>query len=473
MLRFYNSLTRKEELFSPLHTPNVTMYNCGPTVYHYAHLGNFRSYVFADLLRRFLEYKGYKVKQVMNITDVGHMTSDFDHGDDKMEVAARREKKSPAQIADFYERAFFEDIERLNIRQAWKYPRATKHIPEMIALVEKLVEKGYAYVSNRSVYYDVTTFGNYGDLSGNTLTQLRAGARIEVNPDKRNPWDFALWIHDPRHRIYWQSPWNDHGYPGWHLECSVMSMKYLGETLDIHTGGEDNKFPHHECEIAQSEAATGNKFVRYWLHVKHLIVEGRKMSKSKGNFYTLRDLLSGGKNPRAIRYLLLSTHYRQQSNFTSDGIEAAQNAIDRLDQFMAAMRSCRSASGAIHNQVSNFIVETRRRFEDALDDDLNISQGLAAIHNFITEINKITVNRTEASEVANLILELDQVLGLGLEKPTEKIALPEGIEELIQEREDARRVEDFAKADQIRQELAEKGILLEDTSEGPRVKLTE
>lgn len=473
MLKLYNSFTKKKEIFEPLYEGEVRMYNCGPTVYDYAHLGNFRSYVFEDLLRRYLKYKGYNVKQVMNITDVGHMTSDFGFGEDKMEVAAKREKKSPEQIARFYEKTFFEDIENLNIEKAWKYPRATEHIEEMVALVKELIRKGYAYVSNRSVYYDVTEFKNYGKLSGNTLTKLKTGARIEVNPDKKNPWDFALWIYDPQHLMHWKSPWNDHGYPGWHLECSVMSMKYLGETIDIHTGGEDNKFPHHECEIAQSEAATGKKFVRYWLHVKHLIVEGQKMSKSKGNFYTVRDLLQKGYNPRAIRYLLLSAYYRQQLNFTFKGLESAQNTINRLDEFIENIQFYSSGYGTTRKKVSNLILETKKEFEQALDDDLNISLALGIIHDFITEMNRLKINKKEAQKVKNLMLEFDQVLGLNLEQPKKKIVVPEEVKILIQKREEARKINDFKLADKIRQELKRRGFKIEDTPQGPKIKSIE
>lgn len=472
MLKLYNSLTREKEIFRPLEEGKVRMYSCGPTVYEYAHIGNFRSYVAEDLLRRYLEYRGYEVRQVMNITDVGHMTSDFGSGEDKMELAARKEKKAPEQIARFYEDAFFEDARALNIEEAFKYPRATEHIPEMIALVEELIEKGYAYVSNGSVYYDVTKFTNYGNLSGNTLAELKAGARIEVNPDKKNPWDFALWIYDPQHRMHWKSPWNDHGYPGWHLECSVMSMKYLGETLDIHCGGEDNKFPHHECEIAQSEAATGKDFVRYWLHVKHLIAKDRKMSKSEGNFYTLRDLLQKGYNPRAIRYLLLSVYYRQQLNFTFKSLEAAQNAINRLDEFVSNVRFYSSGTGNVRKEVSVLISESKRRFEDALDDDLNISLALAAVHDFVREMNKVTLNKNEAQEAENVMFEFDRVLALDLKQSKKKIMLGEEIKTLVQEREAARKAKDFQKADQIRQELEKRGLKVEDTPHGPKIKRT-
>jgi cysteinyl-tRNA synthetase len=470
MLRLYNSLTRRKEAFEPLRKDEVTMYNCGPTVYNYAHIGNFRSYIVEDLLRRYLEYKGYRVKEVMNVTDVGHMTSDADYGEDRMELAAKREKKTPEQIALHYEEAFFRDIAALNIKEAWKYPRATEHIEDMIALVKKLLEDGYAYVSNKSVYYDVTTFSRYGELSGNTLEKLKAGARIEVNPDKRNPWDFALWIYDPNHLMHWESPWNDHGYPGWHLECSVMSMKYLGETFDIHTGGEDNKFPHHESEIAQSEAATGKTFVKYWLHVKHLIIKSEKMSKSKGNFYTLQDLTEEGYSPRAVRYLLLSAYYRQQLNFTLPGLLSAHSAVTRLDEFIQNIQFYASGDGKTRNNVLRAIAKARDGFEDALDDDLNISLALGSVHDFMREMNKVTLNRSEASDVVELMLQFDTVLGLNLREATEKQPLPDEVKRLVEEREEARIAKNFDEADRIRDELAKKGFRVEDTPQGPKVK---
>ncbi len=470
MLRLHNSLTRKKEEFKPLKEGEVKIYNCGPTVYNYAHLGNFRSWVAEDLLRRYLEYKGYEVTEVMNITDVGHMTSDFDYGEDKMELAAKKEKKTPEQIARFYEDAFHDDARALNIERATIYPRATDHVQEMIELVETLLERGYAYESNSSVYYDVTKFKDYGMLSGNTLEKLKAGARIEVNPEKKNPWDFALWIYDPDHLMHWKSPWNDHGYPGWHLECSVMSMKYLGRTFDIHAGGEDNKFPHHECEIAQSEAATGQKFVNYWLHVKHLIVEGEKMSKSKGNYYTLRDLLKKGYDPRAIRYLLLSAYYRQQLNFTFEGLEGANSALARVDEFISNLYHCNAEGTRIRDAVSQLCAKVKTGFEEAMDDDLNISSALASLHDFIRNVNKMEVNKAESEVIAALILSFDRVLGLGLEESTREIIVPEDVQILASERELAREAKDFEKADRLREELKERGFRVEDTPSGPKVK---
>jgi cysteinyl-tRNA synthetase len=446
-----------------------------------------RSFLVADLLRRYLEFKGYQVKQVMNITDVGHMTSDAEAGEDKLEVAAKREKTSPKQIAEFFTRAFFEDIKKLNIKPAWKYPKATEHIREMIKLIEKLIKNGYAYEVNGSVYFDLDKFPSYGKLSGNTVQDLIAGARVEVISEKKHPYDFALWIRNPKHLMQWNSPWGP-GYPGWHIECSAMSMKYLGETIDIHTGGEDNKFPHHECEIAQSEGATGKQFVRFWLHIKHLLVDGKKMSKSLGNFYTLRDILEKGYSPRAVRYLLLSTHYRDPLNFTFDGLHAAEEALSRLDELwtkiseavkLPSRRVGKKAKGLLPQEkkaisVQKIIQEVREDFIRALDDDLNVSKALAVIFNFVHKMNTALeagpVDRADLVMARRLLLDFDSVFGFGFKKiSAEKI--PAKIKKLLQVREQARKEKDWQKADEIRREIEKLGYVVEDTAEGPKIKL--
>ena len=464
-LRLYNSLSKTKEEFVPVTEGKVAMYNCGPTVYDYAHIGNFRAYMLADLIRRYMEYRGLEVTQVMNITDVGHLTDDADAGEDKMEVSAKREQKDPWQIAELYSQAFFEDVDKLNIKRAHVYPRATEHIAEMIEIVQTLIDKGLAYVSNDCVYYEVSKFEPYGQLSGNTLDRLDAGARIEVNPDKRSPLDFTLWVTDPKHIMKWDSPWGV-GYPGWHVECSAMSMKYLGETLDIHTGGEDNIFPHHECEIAQSEGATGKPFVKYWVHTRHLLVDGAKMSKSLGNFYTLRDLLEKGHDALAIRYLLLSTHYSQPLNFTMDGLAGAAQAVRRIQDFSRLLK--RATGGEANPEVAGILTQARSEFEEALDDDLNISRALAAVFTLMREINKLELGAPDAAAVAALLTDLDQVLGI-LEVEEDEV-LPDEIERLIEQREQARAERDFAKADQIRDDLRAKGIILEDGPDGVRWK---
>ena len=442
------------------------MYNCGPTVYDYAHIGNWRSFLFADLLKRYLKYKGLKVKQVMNITDVGHLTSDADEGEDKLEKSAGLQNKTPEEIAHFYEKEFFKDLEVLNIDKADKYPRAMEHIKEMIALVETLIKKGYAYESNGSVYFDIAKFEDYGKLSGNTLDKLQAGKRVEINPDKRNPHDFSLWVYNPKHLMYWKSPWNDHGYPGWHLECSTMSMKYLGEHFDIHTGGEDNKFPHHECEIAQSECATGKKWVNYWLHTKHLLIEGEKMSKSLGNFYTLRDLLAKNYTAEAIRYLLISTHYRQQLNFTLKGLEDAQKMIDKLVVFIQDLKK---SDGVDDARI--LITNLQQDFEAGMDDDLNISQALAGLFDFVRQANKLNLTSKSAKQVLELIFKLDSVLGLNLEKLAKhETSIPKEIQKLLTNRQTARNNKNWAESDRLRDEINSLGWQVEDTAEGQKVK---
>jgi len=476
MLKFYNSLTKQKENFQSLSEEKnkkklVTMYTCGPTVYDYVHIGNLRSFLVADLLRRFLEFKGYKVKQVMNLTDVGHMVADADIGEDKMEAAARREKKDPWQIAEFFAKAFFADIKKINLEKAWKYPKATDHVKEMIKIIERLIKNGYAYEVNGSVYFDLSKFSGWGKLSGNKLEDLIAGARVEINSEKKHPYDFALWIKNPSHIMQWQAPWGK-GYPGWHIECSAMSMKYLGETIDIHTGGEDNKFPHHECEIAQSEGATGHQFVRYWLHVKHLMVDGEKMSKSKNNFYTLAQILEKGYSPRALRYLLLSSHYRDSLNFTFESLAAAEKNLAKIDEVWTKLNSTARKSNVdkgLFRAAEKNLVD----FEAAFSDDLNISGGLAALLNFVKEINAAIsrgISKDEVDIAKRTLLAMDGVLGFDLEILKEE-KIPEKIKKLLQDREQARSAKDWARADAARKKIEEAGYAVEDTTKGPKVKL--
>jgi len=464
-MRLYNTLTRKKEEFSPLEENHIRMYHCGPTVYDHAHIGNFRAFVFADILRRYFEFRGYRVTQVMNITDVGHMTTDADEGEDKLEVAAKRERKDPYSIARFYEASFFEDIDALRIKRAHHYPRATEHIPEMIALIERLLEKGYAYKAADGVYFDVTKFEGYGKLSGNTVERLMAGARVAVNPNKRNPYDFALWKFDPKHLMQWDAPWG-RGFPGWHIECSAMSMKYLGETFDIHTGGEDGIFPHHECEIAQSEAATGKPFVRFWLHVRFLLVDGQKMSKSLGNFYTVKDILNKGFSGRVLRYALMSTHYRKNLNFTFEGLEAAKAAIERMENFVLSMQDVAGTSD--DPAVDEALKKAEDDFVEAMDDDIEISAALAAVFEMIRAVNRANPSQKQAQKAIKLMHRFDEVLGvLDVERKKE---VPEEVLELVRKRQEARKAKDYATADAIRQQVQKLGYLIEDTPTGPRVK---
>lgn len=470
MLKIYNTLTKKKEQFLPLGA-TVKMYNCGPTVYDYAHIGNFRAYIFADLLRRYLEYSGLKVKQIMNITDVGHMTVDDvadGEGEDKIEKSAKKEHKTPKEVSEFYTDAFFADIKKLRIQQAFDYPKASEHIEEMIELVKKLIDSGYAYINNGSVYYDITKFPKYGKLSGNTIKKLMAGARIEPHPDKKNPYDFALWKKDENHLMKWESPWGP-GRPGWHLECSAMSMKYLGDSLDIHTGGVDNIFPHHESEIAQSEAATGKPFVKYWLHTTHLLVDGKKMSKSLGNFYTLRDILKKGYDPVAIRYLLLSSHYRNQLNFTFKELESAKTTVNNINNFLEKLETA-DASKTDNEELQLLVDETRDKFEEAMNDDLNVPEALSHVFNMIKvfnrEIDKKKADRKSLKSAYSFFKDLNKILDI----VEEKRGLTTTEKKLIAEREALRKKKKFKEADEVRSKLESMGIIIEDTPKGTQWK---
>ena len=459
--RFYNTYSKQVEPFEPVEPGKVKLYSCGPTVYSHPHIGNFRSFLMADLLKRFLEFKGYTVTHIMNITDVGHLLDDADEGADKLEEAARKEKKDPLEIAAFYIDSFNTASEMLNIKPADSYPRATEHINEMIAMVQTLIDKGHAYVVGHNVYYDVTTFKNYGKLSGNTLDDLNAGARIEVNDEKRNPQDFALWKHDPKHIQQWDSPWG-RGFPGWHIECSAMSVKYLGEQFDFHTGGEDNIFPHHECEIAQSEGASGKKWVKYWMHARFLMFDGEKMSKSKGNLYTIQELVEKGFKKNAIRYALISSHYRQNYNFTFDGLKAAEQAIDKISQcvFTIKEKAKNNSATTIRDEVTAFTEKAINDFGDALSDDLNISKALAAVFELVRQANKLDdPTAAEAQAITEAIQKIDSVLGV-LE--TSEVSIPAGIIELAEQRKQAKLNRDWATADEIRAKVTAMGYVIED-----------
>ena len=464
-LKLYNTLTRKTEIFEPLQKGRVGIYSCGPTVYSHPHIGNFRSFLVADLLKQFLKFKGFEVTHVMNITDVGHLVDDADEGADKLEEEAKRQKKDPLEIAKFYTASFMEASRLVNIKPPNLYPKATEHIKEMIDMIKILIDKGYAYIVGHNVYYDVTKFPSYGQLSGNTLEDLIAGARIEVNPEKKNPQDFALWKHDPKHIQQWDSPW-DRGFPGWHIECSVMSSKYLGTEFDIHTGGEDNIFPHHECEIAQSEAASGRKFVHYWLHTRFLMFDGEKMAKSKGNLYTIQELIEKGFKKNAIRYALISSHYRQNYNFTFDGLRAAEQAIDKIQQCVFQLTDlCRNKKeGKIRERLRDIASTCLAEFDKALSDDLNISKGLAACFDFIREVNRISdMNSAEAGALLDTINRLDSVLGV-LETTDKEV--PDKIKELAEKRKAAKLKKNWKLADATRSEISAEGWIVEDTPDG-------
>ena len=471
-LSFYNTLTRCKEEFilNRVQDRKVRMYTCGPTVYNYAHIGNLRSYIFADVLRRTLEYFGYEVPQVMNVTDVGHLTSDSDTGEDKMELEARKEGRDIWEIARHFEQVFFEDIQRLNIEPPAIKCRATEHVPEMIALVEKLFERGHAYETAEAVYFDVTTFPRYTELSRQSLEDKMTGARDEVqeDPEKRNPADFALWFKAvgrfENHIMRWDSPWGV-GFPGWHIECSAMSMKYLGETLDIHTGGEDHIWVHHPNEIAQSEGATGTKFVRYWMHGAFLVVgklsreeegdEDRRMGKSEGNFLRLQTLIDKGYDPLAYRYLCYSAHYRTKLKFTWESMDAAASGYDGLRDFVARAKQ-------IGGEEQPWVAEHRRKFEEAIADDLNMPQAMAAVNELIRE-----AERRGEYGVLDVLYDFDNVLGLKLRESAERATSADAeVESLIKEREQARAEKNWPRADEIRKQLGELGIALEDTPSG-------
>ncbi|MCM8772449.1 MAG: cysteine--tRNA ligase [Candidatus Omnitrophica bacterium] len=460
MIKFYNTLTKKKEEFIPIEDKIVRLYTCGPTVYDLAHIGNFRAYIFEDLLHRYLEYRGYKVIRVMNITDV----------DDKTIKGAKNEGISLREFTDRYIKIFLEDMEILRLKKPDYMPRATEHIKEMVELIKKLLEKGYAYYKDNSIYFSISKFPSYGKLSGIDLSKIKVGARVDADEyEKQDVRDFVLWKAAKEEEGVWWETEIGKGRPGWHIECSAMSMKYLGETFDIHTGGVDNIFPHHENEIAQSECATGKKFVNYWLHCAHLLVNGEKMSKSKGNFYTLRDLLNKGYNPIAIRYLLLSTHYRDPLNFTENSLKQAENTIKNYNEFYQGLNIC--AEEKYNPEIKKEIEKTREKFIEELDNDLNISPALSHIFNLIKKVNiyfsKGEFGKQNVKEVKEFLEDVDNVLCI-IEKKEE--FLPEEYLNLIKEREIARKNKNYKKADEIRNILKEKGILLEDTPYGTRWK---
>ncbi len=475
MLTFYNTLTKRKETFEPLHTGKVGMYTCGPTVYGKIHIGNLRAYVLADLIRRLLSHEGYEVRAIKNITDVGHLTADDiaqgDSGEDKIARQAAREHKTPYEIAAFYEDYFHRTEQQMNILDAHFFPQATKHIMQMIRLIESLIEQGYAYEKNGNVFLDVTAFKNYGQLSGNTLDKLKVGARLEEHPDKKNPWDFALWLKaGPKHLMHWPSPWSE-GYPGWHIECSAMSMEYLGSTLDIHTGGEDNIFPHHEAEIVQSEGVTHQPFCRYWIHNRHLLIDGAKMSKSKGNFYTLKDILEHSYSAMDFRFLLLLSHYRSQMNFTWATLDQARTNWRDIQNFREELFMTSDAEMIPeHGGESVDLEQFRTRFLAALKDDLNTPQAITILLEFVKTTKKLLQSgRLREKRLTREVLEIFiDLLGLRWES-TETEAIPQAILDLAAAREQARKQKDFAQADEIRKKIEAAGFSIEDTASGTKV----
>lgn len=468
-MQLYNTLSKKKETFVPPTTGPVKMYTCGPTVYDYVHIGNLRSYVAADTLRRVLtEVDGLTVQHVKNITDVGHLTADDlgqgDSGEDKLVRKAAKEGKTPEEIADYYTKYYHETEEKLNILPAHTEPRATHYVAQMIAFIERLIEKGYAYEKNSNVFFDVTQFENYGALSGNTLEKLRVGARLEEHPDKKNPWDFALWLKAPEgHLMRWESPWGV-GYPGWHIECSAMNLATLGETIDIHTGGEDNIFPHHEAEIAQSECGNGAPFAHYWVHTRHLLVSGEKMSKSKGNFYRLEDIEERGFSPMDLRMLYLSAHYRSQMNFTWEALAQAKKNKEAIFAVMERLYNYTNTQNPEDTRASEIESETFA----AIHDDLNTPKVLALVLELCRQLN-LALDTSELLDAQRHIKYLEKILMVfGLKN--EPLVIPEAIQKLLDERAQARAEKNFHRSDELRDKFLEQGYIVEDSQSGQTIR---
>lgn len=459
-LQLYNSLDRKKSEFSPIQPGKVGLYTCGPTVYNFAHIGNLRTYIFEDILKRVLLYNDFQVKHVMNITDVGHLTGDRDMGEDKMEKGARREGRTAWEIAEFYTRAFKSDIAQLNIIEPDIWVKATDTIDDQIALIKTLEEKGYSYRTGDGIYFDTSKFKDYTRLSHQNIESLWEGARVEKNPEKRNSTDFALWKFSPegvRRQMEWNSPWGT-GFPGWHIECSAMSMKYLGEQLDIHCGGSDHIDVHHTNEIAQSEAATGRKFFNFWMHGAFLIIAGgKKMAKSEDNFLTLQNAFEKkGINALVYRFAAFQTHYRKPMEYSEESIQAAHNGLQHLrNQVRQVAQTSAGQKGAV-------IEEYKTRFLEAINDDLNIPRAMAVVQ----EMLKSSIG--DADKHAT-ILDYDRVLGLSLDQVDKPEELPEKIKILVAERQAVRDAKDWAASDRLRDTIQDLGYLVQDTKEGMQV----
>jgi cysteinyl-tRNA synthetase len=456
----YNTRTRQKEEFVPLRAGEVGLYTCGPTVYNFAHIGNLRTYIFEDTLKRVLAYSGLKVRHVMNITDVGHLTGDRDMGEDKMEKGSRREGRTAWEIAEFYTRAFRQDIARLNILAPDVWCKATESIPEQVALIEELERKGFTYRARDGIYFDTARFPDYGRLSNQNLEALQEGARVEKNPEKRNATDFALWKFSPagvQRQMEWDSPWGA-GFPGWHIECSAMSMKFLGDQLDIHCGGIDHVDIHHTNEIAQSEAATGQKFFNFWMHGAFLnVLGGKKMAKSEENFLTLENaLLKRGIPPLAYRYAAFQTHYRKPMEYSDESIQAAHNGIEHLHN------QVREAAKAAAGGPAGVNAAFREKFLEAVNDDLNLPRAMAGVQELLK-------SEVSAAEKFATIVDFDRVLGLGLAEATRPEALPAEILKLAEERRRARANRNWAESDRLRDAIQAIGYTVKDTREGMEI----
>ncbi len=454
---FYNTLTRKKEIFKPINEKEIKIYSCGPTVYKDATIGNIRTNIFQDVLRRVLRYNGYKIIHAMNITDVGHLVSDGDEGEDKMIKSAREEHKSPEEIAEYYTKLFFDDLKDLNIETPEIVCKATDHIKEMLEYVKVLVEKGYAYETSTAIYFDVSKLDKYPVLSNLNVEDQKAGARVEIDPEKRNAYDFAVWIKAPEnHLMKWDSPWGP-SYPGWHIECSAMGQKYLGEQFDIHTGGIDLIPTHHENEIAQSKGYCGKIPANYWLHGEYLLIDGGKMSKSLGNVYLIKDIIDRGYNPLSFKLFSYSSHYRNKLNFTWDGMDAADKSLERLKN------GYKLHLNGTENVEDEIINNYEERFHRAINDDLNMPLAMSVVWEVIR-------NEKKSPKFAKLLLKFDTVLGLKIDEKEEiKEEIPQDVLKLIEERKIARNNKDWVKSDEIRDLINSKGYNVKDTKEGTEV----
>jgi len=478
-ITLYNSMSRQKEEFVPIEPGHVGIYVCGPTVYGPPHLGHAKSYVTFDVLVKHLRQSGLKVRYVQNITDVGHLTDDADAGEDKIQRQARIDQVHPYEVVDKWTRQYMNDMEKLRVAHPSFYVRASQHIGEQIEAVQSLVEKGHAYVVDGNVYYNVESFPEYGKLSGRRLEEQKEGVRVETRGDKRNPRDFALWKKaDPGHILKWNSPWGE-GYPGWHIECSVMATKYLGKTFDIHGGGLENKFPHHECEIAQSESLNDAPFCRYWVHNNMVTVDGIKMGKSLGNFRTCEDLLAR-HSPEALRAFVLSTHYRSPSNYTEEAITAAASGLTRLTQLQTALLEIvekNVSAGASDNEAEKLSGEVDAKIRERLDDDIDSPGAIATLYSFVTEVNRFIGASALSARVAALILAVVQkwggdVLGIlpAISGKESEVDIAPIMQMLIELRQEMKAAKKFDVADAIRNRLKDAGVLIEDTRDGARWK---
>jgi len=461
-IKLFNTMGKERQIFEPIIPGEVKLYACGPTCYDYAHIGHFRAYVFVDTLVRMLKFNNLKVTHVMNITDVGHLTDDADQGEDKIEMKAKKEGKSAWEIAEFYTEDFFNAMEKLNVKRSDIVCKATDHIQDMIDLVKDIEDNGYTYKTSDGIYFDTSQLTDYGKLAGLDIEGLKEGARVEKNPEKRNPTDFALWKFSPKYKkrqMEWPSPWG-RGFPGWHIECTAMAMRYLGETLDIHTGGIDHIPVHHTNEIAQAESVTGKRYVNYWLHNNFITVEGEKMSKSKGNFYTMKDIEDREIDPLAVRYLFLTANYRTQLNFTWHSLEAAEKTLDTLREHVKIFQEEKVGKTKFKK-----LDQYKERFLAFINDDLNTPEALSLMWKLIREEKDIS-----NEDKHKLILEFDQVFGLGLDDIRIKKIVPLSVKRLLKEREEARKNKNYKKADNIRKELGKMGYEIQDTQKGMKVR---